>query len=243
MTVTHTNLPWYRRWFDKNYLLLYSHRDDHDAKKQIRLITQTLKIRREDPILDLGCGMGRHAHLLHEDGYTVFGLDLSRVLLEEAGRRYGLTNLILGDVRRIPGLFAVILSLFTSFGYFETDSGNQQVLNEVSRSLKPGGWFWLDYLSPGFVKSSLANPLRQHQIANCQIEETRRIIGNRVVKDIHFRCEKGYQHYRESVCLYKRRDLEDMFISAGLRPMGVFGDYSGGLWTANSPRTIIYGSK
>jgi SAM-dependent methyltransferase len=48
-------------------------------------------------------------------------------------------------MRRLPWTerFDRVVNWFTAFGYFD-DAGNRQVLTEVARVLKPGGWFALE---------------------------------------------------------------------------------------------------
>ena len=148
-------IPWFKKWFDENYLLLYSHRDCEDAEKQVQLIIHTFNPKKNAKLLDLGCGDGRYLYLFNKRGFQTFGLDLSERLLRKGMEKYKNPNVILGDMRAIPGHFDIILSLFTSFGYFEIERENEKVLDSVSESLNKGGWFWLDFLNPTVVKKNL----------------------------------------------------------------------------------------
>jgi len=235
--------PWFKKWFDEWYLKLYCHRDLKDARQQVDLIIKTLRLNKTDPILDLGCGDGRHLHLLDKDGYCTFGLDLSEKLLREGNRIYGPLRVMVGDMRYIPGRFQVILSLFTSFGYFETENEDRQALMSISQSLNEGGWFWLDFLTPEYVKNNLAKETVTCLENDFRVFEQRNLKGNRVVKDIRF-CRGGQEWtYHETVRLYTRSELELLLFEAGIKPQGCFGDYKGSNWTANAHRTIIYGRK
>ena len=148
---------WFRNWFDENYLQLYKHRDENDAQKQINLIINSLNLSKTMRILYLGCGEGRHVSVLNNMGYRVFGLDISRILINKGKKKYRNLNLIVGDMREIPGCFDVILSLFTSFGYFDHDIENIKVLLSISSALTKNGWFWLDFLNPPFIKKNMKN--------------------------------------------------------------------------------------
>ena len=57
--------------------------------------------------------------------------------------------LLRADMRRIPyrDFFGAILSIFTSFGYFEADEDNEAVLRSAHAALRPGGTFLMDYLT------------------------------------------------------------------------------------------------
>ena len=69
---------WFESWFDTPYYhLLYKHRDDKEAHKFIKNLMQFLKIDKDQNILDLACGKGRHSIFLNKLGYRVTGVDLS----------------------------------------------------------------------------------------------------------------------------------------------------------------------
>ncbi|MCP4156701.1 MAG: class I SAM-dependent methyltransferase, partial [bacterium] len=147
---------WFEGWFDENYLLLYSHRNRSDAKEQINLIIDTLKPPKEHSILDLACGEGRYTTLLHELGYhNITGLDLSQTLINSGKKKYPYLDLHVGDMRSIKGKYDLILSLFTAFGYFQSDEENENVLQGIYNSLKPDGTYWFDFLNAQQVEKDM----------------------------------------------------------------------------------------
>jgi 2-polyprenyl-3-methyl-5-hydroxy-6-metoxy-1,4-benzoquinol methylase len=234
---------WFENWFNEDYLLLYRHRDMSDANRQISLILSTLKPEASANILDLGCGEGRHSEILHQHGLNITGIDLSAVLIDLGKLQFPHLNLSVGDMRCISGKFDIILSLFTSFGYFDEDSENMAVLTSVSQALTPGGTYWLDYLNPAYVSANL-EPETVRELAPAQrVIEKRRIVGDMVIKDIVFEMNNGEKRYQERVKLYDKPRLEDMLRDAGLSPVGSFGNYEGARWSSESPRTILYAEK
>ena len=235
--------PWYIEWFDENYLEVYRHRNSKDARQQVQLIISTLKLPKESTILDLGCGEGRYTALLKNRGYRVVGLDLSSTLVKYGKQKNPHLDLVVGDMRFIPGFFALILSLFTSFGYFDRDEENQQVVGSVYRSLNPGGIYWLDFLNAGYVKNHLVSQNVYRLSSGIKVTEKRKIENSRIIKDIYFKKNGVEKCYRESVRLFTRRDLEEMFRKTGFRVVHCFGDYSGKPCTADSERTILVGKK
>jgi SAM-dependent methyltransferase len=243
MNESMNGIPWYESWFDRNYLRLYGHRDANEANTQVDLIIQVMAPGKEDVILDLACGDGRYTFLLNNRGYKVVGLDLSRELISEGKTKYGPLNLVVGDMRAIPGKYSIILSLFTSFGYFDEDQENNKVFQAISRSLVGDGFFWLDFLNPGFILENLIPETITEVSRKCQVVEKRKIENNRIVKDIFFIEGNEKKHYQESVRFYSRSELESMFLNAGIQPVGCFGNYRGSHWEYNSERTIIYGKK
>ena len=154
------NRNWYKEWFGEEYLIVYQHRDDSDAKQLIKPIIKNTKITKESKLLDLACGNGRHAFLISDYTPNVIGLDLSGHLLDEASKRKGTDqspSFVRADMRYFPFnvKFDIIFSLFTSFGYFEDDEMHMQVAKEIQSSLKDNGLFVIDYFNPNYVKRTL----------------------------------------------------------------------------------------
>ncbi len=235
--------PWFKEWFDENYRMLYRHRNSEDAREQVRLIIDTLKPARDAAILDLCCGEGRYTSIFSKLGYNVLGLDLSETLVRFGKQREPGLNLVVGDMRSIPGYFDLILSLFTSFGYFEKDEENLQVLQSVYRALKPGGTYWLDFLNAGHVERHLVPETRSTLSSGIEVLEKRKIENGRIIKDIHFYDKGEDKHYMESVRLFTSEDLVQMLEKTGFRVTHCFGDYRGGVCTSETERVILAAAK
>jgi SAM-dependent methyltransferase len=235
--------PWYVEWFDENYLEVYRHRNTDDAKKQVQLIINTLRLAKTGTILDLGCGEGRYTAILKDQGFRVLGLDLSKTLVKFGKKNDQELDLVVGDMRFIPGRFDLILSLFTSFGYFEEDRENERVIQSVYHSLEPGGIFWLDFLNAGYVKKNLVPQSISRLSSGIEVLEKRKIAYHRIIKDIYFKKNNMEKCYKESVRLFTRQDLEQMFYNSGFRVVHCFGDYNGNPCTTGSERTILVGKK
>ena len=59
---------WYEHAFGREYLALYPHRDDTEAERDVRSIIDLIVPNKDEPLLDLGCGAGRHLVALHRAG-------------------------------------------------------------------------------------------------------------------------------------------------------------------------------
>ncbi len=96
-------------------------------------------------VLDLCCGVGRHALELSRRGFSVTGVDKTATFLEQARRQAqeeGLVvELVQEDMRAFqrPNFFNLALNLNTSFGYYEDPGDDLQVLRNVHAALQPGG--------------------------------------------------------------------------------------------------------
>src|SRR5262245_33582115 len=134
---------WFASWFDStHYHRLYAHRDEREAIALVDRLVDELQPRAGASMLDLGCGSGRHAWQLAARGFRVTGIDLSSESLAMARRRYGPgIRLRRQDMREPFGsaAFEHVLSLFTSFGYFEDPADHRLVIGNIARSLTAGG--------------------------------------------------------------------------------------------------------
>jgi SAM-dependent methyltransferase len=241
------NKEWYQTWFGNDYLTVYAHRGDHEARKVINLILNYVCLEPQNRILDLCCGQGRHALYLADLGYQVFGVDLSRTLLEIAKFRQTKNQpayFIQADMRYLPirNRFDLLLNLFTSFGYFETDRENEEVFNQFYQALKPGGNFVFDYLNKSYVISHLV-PYHKEQIEDVQVKQERFIEGSRVKKIITLNKAGKRSIFHESVKMYGPEELLLMFKKANLKVLQIFGDYNGEALDETSQRFIAIGQR
>ena len=62
---------WYEESFGYDYLELYAHRDDAEARSDVRAIIELLDPPRDEPLLDLCCGACRHILVLREMGFDI----------------------------------------------------------------------------------------------------------------------------------------------------------------------------
>jgi SAM-dependent methyltransferase len=136
-------VAWYKEWFGKEYLDLYSHRNRGEAELHIDFVDRIFSGSEPRAVLDLACGAGRHTAVLRERGYRALGFDLSLTLLTQNALPFA------------DGTFDWILNFFTSFGYFESERENFRVLEEVARSLAPRGRFLIDLFNRDYVVSHL----------------------------------------------------------------------------------------
>lgn len=223
---------WFRNWFDSPYYpLLYSHRNIQEAQQFIDtlvnfLLTQKLIIQ-GCTWLDTACGAGRHAIYLAQKGFQVTGTDLSPNSIAEAIKNsQNILNVrfFVQDIR-IPlnQKFDVVSNLFTSFGYFEQDKDNFQVLQNLIAQSK--NLVVLDYLN---AEQVLNNLVTKEQIQKQQItfHITREVIDNMVVKTISFE-DKGVLHtYQEQVKLYTPQQLISFFEQENTKVIARWGDYN-----------------
>lgn len=97
-------------------------------------------------ICDLGCGPGHIAHFLHEAGASVFGLDLSPKMIEQACRRTSSVRFEIGDVTALAlrdGSLAGLVAFYSIVNIpFES---LPRVFGEMHRVLQPSGLLLLAF--------------------------------------------------------------------------------------------------
>ncbi len=242
-------IPWYEKNFGREYLSLYAHRDLAEARRDIDAMVRLINPIKDKPLLDLGCGAGRHLVALRESGFeSLVGLDLSQELLDKASEGLGKNvQLIRADMREIPfsSYFLTVLSLFTTFGYFDSDLENESVLKAVVDSLKSGGQFLMDYLNSTRVARDLV-PEDVRVVDGKQVTHKRSISsnGHRVEKRTMVENSDGSRtEYNESVRLYLAGEVTDMLQSAGFENIQCYGSLKGEPFDENAGRLIIAAKK
>jgi len=132
-------MEWWKTFFDRRYYgdtldLL----EEERTLKEVDFVLSALQLRPGAKILDLCCGVGRHALEFAARGYSVTGLDYTVEYLDRARAKAedaGLDlKLVRADMRRIPAgiKYDAVVNLFTSFGYFDSDAENFKVLGAVA---------------------------------------------------------------------------------------------------------------
>jgi len=244
--------PWYVHAFGPLYLTVYGHRDDAEARRNAPRIARLLGLKPHARILDLACGEGRYTRAFAAMGHQVTGLDLSEDLLAEAKARSpnlpGAPTYLRSDMREIPFFeqFEAVVSLFTSFGYFDDRTDDEKVLEGAARALVPGGRLLLDLPNPAQVRGGLvaANEevrgkwhLRYERRMDDTTPSGPYVRKRIVVTDLRLGQVVG--DIQERVRLYAPDELNRVLGLAGLEPEGArLGDFDGTLLSPTAPRLI-----
>lgn len=235
-------MAWYQEWFGEEYLELYAHRDESEARRQVAFFRQQCGDI-EGPVLDLACGMGRHMQELQTSGYHAVGCDLSFILLRTGMREYGPMPVVRADMRVLPfcdAVFSALVNFFTSFGYFSTEEENMKVVREMARVLKPGAPLLFDYLNVHRELEKLVQrETRDTPTGPVQLERW----FDASDRSFNKRITIGDKRYLERVRGYDLDEISAMFASCSLSIRAAFGDFDGSPFNARSPRLILMGSR
>lgn len=94
-------------------------------------------------VLDVGCGVGRVSHLLHEQGFNVVGVDISEPLVEKARSLFPDIDFQILDVRDLPfdsETFDYVMFSYYGLDYILPKAERLKALREIHRVLKPTGF-------------------------------------------------------------------------------------------------------
>jgi ubiquinone/menaquinone biosynthesis C-methylase UbiE len=155
-------LEWEKSYLQKDNFVFYPH------EEVIRFVTKYIRKRIgisefenskyiiEGPILDLGCGIGRHVSYLFEMGLDVYGVDISDVaitiarewLLKKGCSKNHLHKIIQGNIVKLPWneskfSYAVSHGVLDSMSFKDA----KLAIKELARCMIKGGYFYCDLIS------------------------------------------------------------------------------------------------
>ncbi len=199
-------------------------------------------------VLDLCCGPGRHSVELARRGFQVTGVDLSQFLLGKAIEHAKLVDI--GNVEWVnsnmrdfirPETFDLAVSMFTSFGYFDSHEDNIKVLRNIHTSLKPDGILVVDvcgkeWLAKNFLPSTV-NELedgtllvQRHKV----VDDWSRVDNEWILlKDGKSKSFK-FRHF-----VYTGQELKLLLESAGFKTVKIFGGLDGKEYGLNCSRLVV----
>lgn len=214
---------------------------------QVEFAERALRLAPGAHVLDVACGVGRHALELARRGYQVTGLDLSPTLLRVAADRAERTGTevewVHADMRAIPftNTFDAAMNLFSSWGYFERDDEDQRVLVSVAGALKPGGRFLLELSHQAWIARHFA-PRGWHEAGGMTVLEQRTLdlLAGRMASEITVVYPDGrHRTWPYDLRLYTLPEVARMLAEAGFAVAAVYGGYDGVPLSLESSRLII----
>lgn len=98
-----TKNPWTDKKFAKKCLQHIDKNFLDGTEKEVEFLINEMGLSEGNEVLDLGCGAGRHSIELAKRGFRVTGIDVSKILINEAKMRSGELKIkfILADLRNI----------------------------------------------------------------------------------------------------------------------------------------------
>jgi len=203
-------------------------------------------------VLDLCCGPGRFSIAMARRGFSVTGVDRTEYLLRMASERAALEGM---DIEWVPEdmlhflrpcSFDLVLSMFTSFGYFDSHDDNMKVLCNIHDSLRPGGQLVLEImgkenLAAIFLDAS-TDELEDGSllIQKHRVEDGWRKIHNdwMIVDGLEVRGRWQLSHW-----IYSAMELESMLLEAGFDFISAFGGLDRSPYDDSARRLLIVAAR
>ncbi|MDP2088366.1 MAG: class I SAM-dependent methyltransferase [Flavobacteriaceae bacterium] len=223
-----TPTDWFVSWFDSPYYhILYQHRNNDEAQFFMNNLTSFLEIPKGSEIIDIPCGKGRHSLYLSTLGFYVTGLDLSKNSILSA-KKFENEQLVF-DVHdmRIPfsKKYDAVFNLFTSFGYFDDDEDDLQVLTNFKNALKPNSFTVIDFINIGKAIENLVAEETKY-IDGIYFHITKKLENGFIVKSIEIDDNGQKHHFFEKVKCIDFSKINSYLNIVGFKLNHTFGNYN-----------------
>jgi len=245
-----------REWFDEEsfwiemYPFLFHEKRFADAFDQVKKIVKLIKPSGKS-VLDFCCGPGRCSIALARKGFAVTGVDKTGFLLKKARARARAAKVKIEWVRQDmrdfvrPEGFDLVLSMFTSFGYFSRKQEDVHVLENIFTSLKPGGSCLIDVVG----KERLARMFQP--TTSGELSDGTRLVERHEIFDDWTRVRNEWILIRKGrsksftfhLTIYSGQELRDRLELVGFHHVKLYGDLDGGEYGPDAQRLIAVGQK
>jgi SAM-dependent methyltransferase len=170
------------RWFEFFHVGI----DEARTSQEAMFVSRCAPLPEFRKVVDMCCGMGRHARALASRGYSVTGVDRDAKAIAKARERRGGPNYVVADVRDYlpePEGFDVAIVMGQSFGYFDP-STNREVLGRLTGGVRQGGRVVLDLWNREFFAAHQGE--REIKTPNGIVQETKHMDGDRLFVQLDY---------------------------------------------------------
>ena len=224
------------------------------TKREVDGIIKIANIKKNDTILDIPCGYGRHSIELAKRGFHVVGIDINEEHLNKAKENSKEQEIVFlkKDMRNIGkenyNQFGLVINMFYSFGFFEKEEDNEKTMIEFYNALKDNGKFILHTdVSPEMFEAGKYKFKEERILSNKKkllIEEkynsdSKRIEGSWTILSKNNK-EKLTPY---SVRIYTKKEFEYLTKKIGFKTVKFYGSFEGEEFTSNSSELIMVAEK
>lgn len=233
---------------------MFSEQDFDQAADQINDLIELTELDPESitgPVLDLGCGPGRHSIPLQATGFNVTGIDISPYLIERANQNAHQAGLEpefqQSDMRtfNMPNHYALACCLWSSFGYSENEEDDLKVLKQTFNNLKSQGKLLLDVVGKEYAVRNIEDVVAREMDNGITLIERAQLTRNMYRLENHWTIiDKGEVDQGEwGHWIYSGRELTDLVKQAGFSNIQLFGSWDKAPYDIDSERLILLAEK
>jgi SAM-dependent methyltransferase len=230
--------------------VLFTERRWEYAPREVEAMVSLLGLSSGARVLDLCCGVGRHSLEFARRGLEVTGVDRTAAYLNEARARATKEGLeiefVQDDMRsfRRPEAFDAIINYFTSFGYFESEDEELQVLNNAHASLRSGGVLLLDMMGKEILARVFTERDWREEDGMLILEE-RTLAPDWSFLDNRWILLKDGERREVTVTTrqYSAAELSRLLKDAGFDRVDIYGDLGGAPYDMAAKRLIAVAHK
>jgi 2-polyprenyl-3-methyl-5-hydroxy-6-metoxy-1,4-benzoquinol methylase len=218
--------------------------------EEVEGLIHLLQLREKDHVLDLPCGYGRHSIGLAAKGLDVLGGDVNRHFLRIAADHATRADVPVTfrqlDMRQLEdsSRFDAVINMCYSFGFFDSDEENLDVLRRFCRALKPGGRFVmhtdvnLSRVRAGKYKFDEVRQLESGgtlTVIDRYDPSTKRMDGAWLIQ------ENGSTPIRKdySVRVYEKDEFIDLCLQAGFSACVAYSSWTGTPWSEDAEEIMF----
>ena len=245
-----------KKWFEDEGLwqavmpILFDKRRIDSASGEVDDMIALTDVRPGSRVLDLCCGIGRHSIQFAGRRFDVTGVDKTRQYIEiakKSAKELGVdVKFVVDDMLHYQkdGFYDLIISYFSSFGYFESRDDDLKVARNVAASLRDQGKFLIDIVGKEIIA-------RNYQKKNWLEKEDYILLEERVVEKSWTGISTRWIIIKDGKRtdlnifhrLYSAVELIDLLRQSGFSDVKVYGDIKGRPYDADASRLVAIATK
>ncbi|NHN58041.1 MULTISPECIES: cyclopropane-fatty-acyl-phospholipid synthase family protein [Halorussus] len=240
---------------------LFSPEKVAEATEQVDQVLALLDVEPGARVLDVPCGVGRHAAEFARRGYRVTGVDVTQAYLDAArdrarevgedeadgddtvGQNVEFRQADMREFRR-PGAFDAVVNVYTSFGYFEDRADDERTARNFYESLKPGGRLLLNLTSKEVLAGKFEKRTWNERDGAYVLEEHEVTDDWNWMENRWIVVEDGEtKEFTVSHRLYSAYELSQLLKGVGFETVEVYGNLDGSTYDENAEGLVAVAEK
>ncbi len=245
-----------KQWFENDsfwqdtYPFMFPEKRFAETEEQIDKLLKLIDFR-GSTVLDLCCGPGRCSIALAKRHYQVTGVDRTPFLLDKAKQKANNEDIeidwVLEDMRDFVRAerFDLILSTFTSFGYFDDKNEDILVLENMFHNLKPGGICLIDLMAKETLAKVFQNTISESSADGTMIVQQHKIYDDwtRIKNQWFLIKDDKVKRFQFDLNIYSGQELKERLQKVGFDDIKLYGNLDGAPFDDKAQRLVITGQK